>query len=193
MAGHCDRPRQRNTDTSVSRLSESAKIRTAHFDDCANQSKARVTDLAREKRALGHIRDTIRRSDTLGFLTDRRILPNYAFPEQGVTLRSILAISRCAHHSLSVRRRNRAGEGAVVTDYVRSASSALTEFAPSSSFYAEGRKLKINQVDLSASPIDHWRICPDCTHIAVAVGEMTDTLVPPVAPSCGRTRALEGL
>jgi DEAD/DEAH box helicase domain-containing protein len=134
--------------------------------------KERLDDLAREKRALGRIRDTIRRSDTLGFLTDRGILPNYAFPEQGVTLRSILYRSDAE---------NEQEREPLITDYVRSASSALTEFAPSSSFYAEGRKLKIDQVDLSASPIDHWRICPDCTHIAVAVGEMTDT----PCPSCG--------
>jgi DEAD/DEAH box helicase domain-containing protein len=61
----------------------------------------RLDDLVREKRALGRIRDGIRRGDTLGFLTDRGILPNYAFPEQGVTLRSIVCtenLIRCGQN-----------------------------------------------------------------------------------------------
>ena len=48
-------------------------------------------------------------------------------------------------------------------------------------FYAEGRKLKIDQVDLSASPIEYWRICPDCTHIAPDLSETTEK----PCPSCG--------
>ena len=132
----------------------------------------RLDALGQERRSLGRIRDAIRRSDTLGFLTDRGILPNYAFPEQGVTLRSILYRSDAE---------TEAEKEPIITDYVRSASSALVEFAPSAMFYAEGRKLKIDQVDLSASPIEHWRICPDCTHISLALSDMTDT----PCPSCG--------
>ncbi len=130
----------------------------------------RLEDLAREKGSLGRIRDGIRRGDTLGFLTDRGILPNYAFPEQGVTLRSILYRSDGA-----------TDEAPIITDYVRSASSALVEFAPSALFYAEGRKLKIDQVDLSASPIEYWRICSDCTHISPDANETTEK----PCPSCG--------
>jgi DEAD/DEAH box helicase domain-containing protein len=132
----------------------------------------RLEDLAREKRSLGRIRDGIRRADTLGFLTDRGILPNYAFPEQGVTLRSIL------YRSDASTDEERAP---IITDYVRAASSALVEFAPSALFYAEGRKLKIDQVDLSASPIEYWRICPDCTHISPDANETTEK----PCPSCG--------
>src|SRR5262249_5950685 len=72
----------------------------------------RVEALAQEKRSLGRIRDGIRRLDTLGFLTDRGILPNYAFPEQGVTLRSVL------YRSETETNEERAP---IVTDYVRSA------------------------------------------------------------------------
>jgi DEAD/DEAH box helicase domain-containing protein len=132
----------------------------------------RLDNLAREKRALGRIRDEIRRGDTLRFLTDRGILPNYAFPEQGVTLRSILYRSDAT---------TEAERAPIITDYVRSASSALGEFAPRALFYAEGRKLKIEQIDLSASPIEHWRICPDCTHIAFDSNETTEQ----PCPSCG--------
>ena len=72
------------------------------------------------------------------------------------------------------------GRRPMVTEYVRSAASALSEFAPGASFYVQGRKLKINQIDLSASPIENWRVCPDCTHIERAETETTE----PFCPSC---------
>ena len=50
----------------------------------------RLKDLDRERRALRMIRDEIQKGDNLAFLTDRGILPNYAFPEAGVTLKAIL-------------------------------------------------------------------------------------------------------
>jgi DEAD/DEAH box helicase domain-containing protein len=49
----------------------------------------RLKDLDRERRALRMIRDEIQKGDNLAFLTDRGILPNYAFPEAGVTLKSV--------------------------------------------------------------------------------------------------------
>lgn len=39
----------------------------------------------------------------------------------------------------------------LVYEYNRSASSALSEFAPSNSFYVDGRKLTIDQVDLTTA------------------------------------------
>ena len=132
----------------------------------------RVTALKAEKRALARIRDGIRDGDNLGFLTDRGVLPNYAFPEQGVTLKSVLYRSDAAPDEENEP---------VVTEYMRPAAAALAEFAPSAVFYADGKKLKIDQIDLSASPIEHWRVCPDCTHMAVAEAFTTEA----PCPSCG--------
>lgn len=132
----------------------------------------RLVALSREKLSLQQIRRDIGEADIVGFLTDRGILPNYMFPEQGVTLKSVLYRSEIAGD----------GEKApTITDYMRPAASALAEFAPNNLFYADSRKLKIDQVDLSASPIEHWRVCPDCTHIALAQAETTDV----GCPSCG--------
>jgi DEAD/DEAH box helicase domain-containing protein len=132
----------------------------------------RLNDLDRERRALRMIRDEIQKGDNLAFLTDRGILPNYAFPEAGVTLKSILF--RAEAEGDEARR-------PTITEYIRSAASALTEFAPGASFYVQGRKLKVDQIDLSASPIEYWRVCPDCIHTERAETETTEAC----CPSCG--------
>ena len=132
----------------------------------------RLKDIDREKRSLRQIRDDIRNGDNLGFLTDRGVLPNYAFPEEGVTLKSIL---------YRTETQGQQGERPVIRDYVRPAAGALAEFAPGSSFYTQGRKLKIDQIDLAASPIEHWRVCPDCVHIERFEAESTEAS----CPACG--------
>jgi DEAD/DEAH box helicase domain-containing protein len=132
----------------------------------------RLTALSREKQSLQQIRRDISKLDIVGFLTDRGILPNYMFPEQGVTLKSVIYRSEVA---------GEADKAPTITEYMRPAASALAEFAPNNLFYADSRKLKIDQVDLSASPIEFWRVCPDCTHIALAQAETTES----GCPSCG--------
>jgi DEAD/DEAH box helicase domain-containing protein len=129
----------------------------------------RKRDLEREKQALRMIRDEIQKGDNLAFLTDRGILPNYAFPEAGVTLKSIL---------FRAEAEGEEGRRPAVTEYIRSAASALSEFAPGANFYVQGRKLKIDHIDLNASPIEYWRICPDCIHIERDETEATDSHCP---------------
>ncbi|KQP00289.1 DEAD/DEAH box helicase [Methylobacterium sp. Leaf91] len=131
----------------------------------------RVKDLTGEREALRRIRQGIETWDNLGFLTDRGVLPNYAFPEQGVTLKSVLYRSEPATDE---------DRKPTVTEYMRPAAAALSDFAPNAVFYAQGQKLKIDQVDLAASPIEHWRVCPECTHIEL---DQVGTTEAP-CPSC---------
>ena len=90
--------------------------------------------------------------DTLQFLTDEGLLPNYAFPEQGVLL-----------HSVIIRDDKKVPETAeqrVLTfEYERPGASAITELAPESVFYAEGRKVTIEQVDVVRDKPQKWRFC----------------------------------
>ena len=58
---------------------------------------------------------------------------------------------------LSLRRSARKDSELIeklVYEYSRSASSAISEFAPNNSFYAGGRKLNIDQIDLTTAKID---------------------------------------
>ena len=52
----------------------------------------------------------------------------------------------------------------MVYEYSRSAASAISEFAPMNSFYVDGRKLTIDQVDLTTAQTELWRLCPNCSH-----------------------------
>ncbi|OQB02278.1 MAG: putative ATP-dependent helicase Lhr [Spirochaetes bacterium ADurb.Bin215] len=118
-------------------------------------------DLEREAAGLSSGVEKIRRTESWQFLCDVGILPNYAFPETGVSLKA------------TFYRKNKAGaKESFSYDHVellRSASSALREFAPENEFFGNGHRMKINRVDLKASKLETWRFCPACSH---AVSEL---------------------
>lgn len=49
-----------------------------------------MRELTSERQALMALVNQINNKQTLNFLTDEGLLPNYAFPEAGITLRSVL-------------------------------------------------------------------------------------------------------
>ncbi|MEQ9498743.1 MAG: DEAD/DEAH box helicase [Deltaproteobacteria bacterium] len=117
-------------------------------------------ELEDDRRMLRHARELILDKYPLNTLTDAGVLPNYAFPEPGVTLQS------------KVRRASDDGNkrGKVETfEYQRPASSALRELAPFNTFYAEGRKVRVGEIDIGSkekSLVESWRFCPACAHAA---------------------------
>ncbi|MBF0322585.1 MAG: DUF1998 domain-containing protein, partial [Magnetococcales bacterium] len=154
------------------------RIRKKEQDPAAGKNKdAELHEIRREKNALQELVKAINDRDTLNFLTDEGLLPNYAFPEAGVILQSII-----------YRRKNEPREenGSYDTwryEYERSASSAIDELAPENTFYADGRKVKIDQVDMGSSAIEAWRFCTDCAHMQlVGSGKETTT-----CPRCAST------
>ena len=91
------------------------------------------------------------------FLTDRGRLPNYAFPEEGVKLTSLLS-----------RREDNGSDdedNLYSVEYIRSASSALSEFALGQIFYANGRQVEISRLDMSSEDLTEWYFCPTCSHV----------------------------
>jgi DEAD/DEAH box helicase domain-containing protein len=111
--------------------------------------------LQQDKMALTRLIASIEGKATLNVLTDEGLLPNYAFPEQGVLLRSLI-----------VREAKPGGPipEPEAFEYERPGSTAITELAPNNTFYAEGRKVVINQVDVSRVKPEHWRFCRQCTY-----------------------------
>ncbi len=105
------------------------------------------------------IKETIDEVEVIKFMTDQGLLPNYAFPEEGVKLRSV--ITRTPEVS-DDQGNNRLVPKAF--EYSRGAASALTELAPGQTFYAEGRQVKIDKVDRLSEGLADWRYCPDCTY-----------------------------
>lgn len=93
----------------------------------------------------------------LKFMTDKGVLPNYAFPEEGVKLTSILS-----------RRHDgaRDEDGLLYLEYTRAASSALSEFAPGQFFYANGRQVQIERIEIGKDDLAGWTFCQSCSNVA---------------------------
>ena len=111
----------------------------------------------------------------LNVLTDAGVLPNYAFPEPGVVLNSVV------HHQEGNTRRYESYE------YMRPSSSAIRELAPFNTFYAEGKRVQIDEIDLgtSAAPLrESWRLCGECNHIERLLEESEPDAT---CPLCGDT------
>ena len=150
-------------------------LKRAPADEATNED---IEQLGRERGGLQAVLRRLNGRETFNFLTDEGLLPNYAFPEAGVTLKSVIYRSR-------VQEEEGAGgepEGdREVYEYVRPAASALGEFAPDNEFYAGGNRVSIDRIDLRVSPIETWRLCPSCDHCERV--DVKDDHV--VCPRCG--------
>ncbi|QKK03609.1 MAG: DEAD/DEAH box helicase [Pseudomonadota bacterium] len=115
-----------------------------------------------ERSALMALRRRTNDRHTFNFFTDEGLLPNYAFPEEGVTLQSVV-IRRLSKAEREEDGHTRSYQK-ISYEMQRPAQSALSELAPLNHFYAVGRAVQIDQVDLSAgnaSP-QSWRLCNQC-------------------------------
>lgn len=137
-----------------------------------------LADSKSERQALLALIGSINRRLTLNFFTDEGLLPNYAFPEEGVTLNSVI-----------LRRKEVRDEGnegkryeALSFSFQRSAQAALGELVPEARFYAAEHQLNIEQVDLRLSKPQNWRLCPAC-HYNENIDESGDPHS--VCPRCG--------
>ncbi|MEI7773514.1 MAG: Zn-binding domain-containing protein [Verrucomicrobiota bacterium] len=127
--------------------------------DEAVKEEIELSQLNRQK-ALGLVSE-INKRELLETLTDSGLIPNYAFPEAGVELKSVLWRKRTDDDP--------ADAGAYISlpaeKYERPAQSALSEFAPENIFYANRRRVEIEQINMDLSAVEEWRLCPTCHHI----------------------------
>ena len=149
------------------REKEKSAIRDQNYE-------SQMDELLREKAALNSIIRRINEKETYNFFTDEGLLPNYAFPEAGIILQSII-----------YKKKSKPDKGGKyqtdIYEYERPAVSAIHELAPDNHFYAEGRKVPVDQVNLNLSEIEEWRFCNACSHMEMAAtGDTTAT-----CPSCG--------
>ena len=123
-----------------------------------------IKDIKQERFALSRVRSSLKEKDTFNFLSDEGLIPNYAFPEQGITLKAILYRKEEDKKEEPANPQKSKPFSKYVYEYNRTASSAISEFAPNNSFYVDGRKLTIDQVDVSTTKTEKWRLCPTCSH-----------------------------
>ncbi|MEN8168573.1 MAG: Zn-binding domain-containing protein, partial [Pseudomonadota bacterium] len=151
-----------------------------HLDRLVKQPKDEATleeieEVERERAALQAMLRRLNGRQALNFLTDEGVIPNYAFPEEGVTLRSVI-----------YRRKQAVQEGErqyenLVYEYERPGAAAISELVPKNHFYAGGRQVAISQVDVELSELESWRFCPSCAFARQHTGQ-DNTLE---CPRCG--------
>lgn len=142
-------------DTLIKNLEE--KPKDASYDE-------EIKEIKQEKWALSRVRGELKEKDTFNFLSDEGLIPNYAFPEQGITLKAILYRKDEEKKAEMQQNGKKKNSSKYVYEYNRTASSAISEFAPNNTFYVDGRKLTIDQVDVSTTKTVKWRLCPICSH-----------------------------
>jgi DEAD/DEAH box helicase domain-containing protein len=134
-----------------------------------------IEEVKRERSSVQGMMVELENRHLLNTLTDAGLIPNYAFPESGVELKSV------------IWRRRQDQEGAVdapTYKYERPAAAALAEFAPRNRFYANHRQVEIDQVEVQSTQIETWRFCPECSH-----SQRIDALHPDRHATCPRCKA----
>lgn len=124
-----------------------------------------IKELKAEQGALLNVLRELNRKDVFNFLSDEGLLPNYAFPESGIILKAVLYRKEETGTDNSTTTKKKYDKS--VYEYSRAASSAISDFAPNNSFYVDGRKLTIDQVDLTSAQTAKWRLCPNCAHTQI--------------------------
>lgn len=150
-------------------LSESIKQLKGMIKDLESKPKdssydEEIKELKGEQIALVNVVKNLNNKNIFNFLSDEGLLPNYAFPESGIVLKAILYRKNESNPALPSTKRK---YEKMVYEYSRSASTAISEFAPLNNFYVDGRKLSIDQVDLTTAKTARWRLCPNCSHAQI--------------------------
>ncbi len=112
----------------------------------------------REQKAYAALKKEMESTPLLAMLTNEGFLPNYAFPEDGVTLKSVIW-RKTSKNNQSVSR----SEELPPLSYERPANVAIRELVPNGIFYAQGRRVKVDQLDPKLNQIEQWRFCPSCS------------------------------
>jgi len=120
--------------------------------------EAEITNAKAKRQAISRLIKTIREKQTLNFLTDEGLIPNYAFPEEGVTLHSLILKKTETDEDKKKLEK-------LEFEYLRPAESAITELAPGNAFYVQGRKLTVDRVAIGADDCEPWHFCKSCTHM----------------------------
>ena len=145
-------------------------------------TKAEIEEVEGERRGLQGVLRKINDRETYNFLTDEGLVPNYAFPEKGVMLRSVILRKIDKGDGSDGKAGSRSDHE--VFEYERPAAAALSKLAPENSFYAGARRVNIDRVDLETSKLEQWRLCPACVYCERVDSVDGRTL----CPRCGESR-----
>jgi DEAD/DEAH box helicase domain-containing protein len=121
--------------------------------------EAELDELKQHRDGLHEMLKQINGKLTLNFFTDEGLLPNYAFPEEGVELRSVILKKRDEPKPDEAKYRT------ITFEYVRPGAAAITELAPGNVFYVQGRCVRVDQVGMGMSKPETWHFCDACGYM----------------------------
>lgn len=150
---------QTESDEIRTRLNDLAKTvaeldKHGHLDDQQKDDRKRCMG---ESRALGDQLRERGRQETLTGLSGVGLLPNYNLLDDSTTLD--------VHLWWTANENESPEPQALDLTYERSSSSALTELAPGAYFYASGKRVEVDAVDVGPLSQPLWastRLCPAC-------------------------------
>ncbi len=162
---------ERRLSTTVEALGSERDALRKHYRYVADRIKAleaephKSDDYEEERRELLSEKDYLdkelwafHRQYLLELLCERGLLPNYAFPEDGVKLRAFVAGDDAG-----------GGERFAV---VRAAQTAIRELAPFNTFYGMARKVRVDSIEVGARRgpgrgglLETWQLCAQCGHM----------------------------
>jgi len=134
-------------------------------------------ELESEAKNLSGIVHSIRKRNTLEYLTNVGALPNYAFPETGVTLLAKVLGNQAEGSTKAPLSKD--------FEIVRGAGQAIKELAPDNFFYSQSYMFKVtglNTFDWTDSNNFHKkRFCSNCDHLETDVLQVNTAN----CPKCG--------
>jgi DEAD/DEAH box helicase domain-containing protein len=138
-----------------------------------DQRAHQCRELERERRQIEGELQERNGKNTYQWMVEQGLLPNYAFPEDAVTLNAfIYDIPDGSNQQQDSGKKGRTKQsGHEKHAWRRPASLALREFAPFNSFYAGSRQVHIDQVFTGTrgrSTIDSWVFCSRCKFLRTA-------------------------
>lgn len=164
----------KNQEEALNSNIDDLKVMIKELEDKPKDSSydVEIKELNREKEVLITVVREIMKKNIFNFLSEEGLLPNYAFPEAGIILRAALYRKKNEETPMNDEKNEKKQIKKekyenMVCEYSRSASSAIMEFAPNNRFYVDGRKLTIDQVDLTTAQPVRWRLCPNCSYARI--------------------------
>ena len=143
--------------------------------------KDAVREINQELRIIKGRLNGLSRTTSLEVLTDEGLLPNYAFPERGVTF----------YGAIYNKHRAASGDDHLLEyEIIRGPGSAIRELAPRNFFYTHSRVFEIQQIELgtASEPItENWAVCGCCGHM-----RPKEQLTPEADPACSQCAHSEG-
>ena len=127
--------------------------------------------LEAEKKSLWGLKRIIDNRSVLEHLTNKGLLPNYAFPETGVTLNARVNSFKAKASDNPPSEKQ--------FEIVRSSNVAIREFAPDNSFYSQGFRFEISGINTfdwkDAGTLKKVRFCSNCDHLDDDIGTPENT------------------